>query len=1506
MAITQRAQRRLILLVLVFTFLAVVVLLASIGRNYIRDRNASDAQIEGLALFEEGKYKEALPKLSMAVAADKKNARLLATLAEARSRVVTPGGKYLNTAIDMFLVALSLEPDNKEYLEKLLDLQVRAGRLAQIIDTANQLLVLDPSNPKPVKILREIAEFRGRIGSIDESGQAVEEDSALFWQEKLIDFYPRDIWHRLSYLALLEQIGATKSELLTVAENWTDNNDGEDGRFEIILAQVNASADMMNEAARLARSAISRGLEDPRTLLLAIEIMSQLNLQDEVAQLKKAAADRALLEPELARAIILQAWRNGVTTEVIKYINEYTEVLTQDINDTIFLLKMAFSLAANEQVESLLPIFDEQIQDNKISIVEQVNLELWNSFFESLRNLDIINSDQKEILAAVENIKPIAEQISDREFIWFILAKLYQRAGLTDSAFDAYRYALDSSGVLHVVPGRALVEGLLTSGRPMQALSVSEMLVRRHPQSVGAFNSWVRTRAAMERSGISAAEEGAVLRPFDTSYSIANIIEDTDGTDINLQLLFVETALASKLFDDARGHIARVIDNSEASTTQLVLLARLSLGIADAEERIELLTAILERLKSKDTQFESLDMVTIMYATELRNANRIEEANALIVDHFSGRTDKNAQRLLALEAVDSSVRTQSDDLVENITALLPLDLDFQTIGRLMTQAINIGDIELANAIRNRGLEIFGGESRAGLLLETDLLLGFPVRASEVKPEIRSVSRLIGDLEAELDKSPNSPPLVFRQFRLLDLAYPDDPEPAIELLASMISVRPSAMAFYPPLISHLQDAGRYREADQYIDRFERRKMDTTPAIRSAVDVLRLEQGNPEQTLNALKATANAPDATEGQKLSFLRALIVSQKRDEAEKLLSQLMANPKRSIQVDLYAAQILARQGDTADAVEVLKTSPGFTSESRRIISIGSLIHSVGDSEAALLFLKENREASENTIQYQLLLSEILLAVGNIAEADTQLENVFNDESANDQQKLRVAVMYLSSPDLRQKSVELLAQLKKENIAPGQIDVMQLAFDSSSGVDNFDPNASHLDRSLSLIGAYPALMLTHDLAVKIHTAYIESLLNELQSIRFSRDSSKKGRRSEIRAEVVETRAVLLEILEDASKRFPMNWNFPRQLALQQYILGANVDALAAAKLAVSRSPIDRLDNAGVLAAIQIGLGRYKAATMALLPHVDQILTLDPKGISLNYRNLIEALLRSDDIDKAEEVLVMGEVSPSRLEHWISIGKTLDGNEALVSFDIFKSYVQPGIGTQIDCVNIATEIARLLNTPASLERAYAELEILESYSQSEESEEITTKQKVGLARGALQEIKSPDDAQATYLYVANLLSDDMVEKLNNFSSLSSEEKNTLLETRNLYIIALNNFAMSAARSGKNVQDGMDYINIALQIVPGQSQMLDTRATVHIALGDHASAIRDASMAIEASPNNLSMELTLVKAYILAGNFAEARLRIEDIANKNETSTSPSAAIRAELEQLERKIIRGKAA
>ena len=688
MAITQRAQRRLILLVLVFSFLAAFVLLASTARNFIRARNASDARVEGMALFEQGKYKESLPKLSMAVASDKKDAELVATLAEARSKVVSPGGKYLTTAIDMFLVALSLDPQNETYLEKLLELQVRASRLAQIIDTANKLLEINPANPMPVKILLEISEFRGRIGSLDEDGNTVEEDSALFWQEKLIGLYPLDIWHRLSYLALLNQIGTPKSIILDVANSWETRTDSTDGRFKIILAQVQASADMPDEAIRLARLGVSEGLDDPKTLLLAIEIMGQLNLQDDVAELKNIAKERALQEPDLARAIIVQAWRNGVTSSVLKYINDYGEVLSQNIDDTIFLLKLGFGLGNTDVIEKYLPVFAEQNSAKDISVIDQTNIDLWNQFFTALQTIDIVDSGQKEILSTIEQIKPVSEQLSDREFIWFIIARLYQRAGLTEASFDAYKNALDSSGILHVVPGRSLIEGLLANGRPMEALVVSEMLVRRHPQSLGAFNAWVRTRAAMERAGISAAEEGAVLRPFESAYSITQVLPDLDDSNISFELLYVETALASELYEDAAVHVANIIDNPNVSSSELVTLAKLSSDYSSSEQRLELLDAILKIMSENEAEYDSVDLVTIIYAAELRKLNRFNESEDLITSHFAGRVDEKSKRLLALEAVDLSIAKQSEALSEDIEALLSLDLDFKTIQNLMNQKNN--------------------------------------------------------------------------------------------------------------------------------------------------------------------------------------------------------------------------------------------------------------------------------------------------------------------------------------------------------------------------------------------------------------------------------------------------------------------------------------------------------------------------------------------------------------------------------------------------------------------------------------------------------------------------------------------------------------------------------------------------------------------------------------------------------------------------------------------------
>ena len=316
--------------------------------------------------------------------------------------------------------------------------------------------------------------------------------------------------------------------------------------------------------------------------------------------------------------------------------------------------------------------------------------------------------------------------------------------------------------------------------------------------------------------------------------------------------------------------------------------------------------------------------------------------------------------------------------------------------------------------------------------------------------------------------------------------------------------------------------------------------------------------------------------------------------------------------------------------------------------------------------------------------------------------------------------------------------------------------------------------------------------------------------------------------------------------------------------------------------------------------------MSLTPHVEKIIENDPSGIGVNYKNLLAALLKTGNIAGAEDVLKSGGVTSSRLEHWITVGKTLEVSDALLAFDIFKSNLPTGIDPQIDVVNISTEIARESNSSVALERAYQELKILDELVGVQNDASIEIQQRVGLARGGLQELRSPQDAQVTYQIIAGLVSDETLEKLIAIRSLSRKEQADLRQLRNLHIIALNNYAMSTSRSGINLDQGLAYRNRGLKILPAQPQMLDTRASIYIALGNHSSAVKDALLASSTLPENLSIKITLVKAYILAGNYESAGIILDDISDRNELAPSPSSKIRSDIEDLERKIISGKAA
>jgi predicted Zn-dependent protease len=84
-----------------------------------------------------------------------------------------------------------------------------------------------------------------------------------------------------------------------------------------------------------------------------------------------------------------------------------------------------------------------------------------------------------------------------------------------------------------------------------------------------------------------------------------------------------------------------------------------------------------------------------------------------------------------------------------------------------------------------------------------------------------------------------------------------------------------------------------------------------------------------------------------------------------------------------------------------------------------------------------------------------------------------------------------------------------------------------------------------------------------------------------------------------------------------------------------------------------------------------------------------------------------------------------------------------------------------------------------------------------------------------------------------------------------------------LIACNNLAALKAFEGKEVGDGLDVIQRAIQVGGPRPKLLDTRACVYMALGRWADAVRDLEEVVSQEPNPASY-LRLARAHGMAGN------------------------------------------
>ncbi|TWU11856.1 tetratricopeptide repeat protein [Symmachiella macrocystis] len=118
-------------------------------------------------------------------------------------------------------------------------------------------------------------------------------------------------------------------------------------------------------------------------------------------------------------------------------------------------------------------------------------------------------------------------------------------------------------------------------------------------------------------------------------------------------------------------------------------------------------------------------------------------------------------------------------------------------------------------------------------------------------------------------------------------------------------------------------------------------------------------------------------------------------------------------------------------------------------------------------------------------------------------------------------------------------------------------------------------------------------------------------------------------------------------------------------------------------------------------------------------------------------------------------------------------------------------------------------------------------------------------------------------------------LRDYQELDSEAidaYDSILEKDPKNVLANNNLAWLLAMSTgneKNTAKALNLINEAIAVRGPVPEFLDTRATIHMIQGDAAAAIADLEIAVKSTSNNNSMYYHLAQAYLLAGDFSEAK-------------------------------------
>jgi predicted Zn-dependent protease len=971
-----RARRRLRLVLVVSVSVIVLATGALVARSWYRTHRAAESRRQGLALFEERRYGDALPLLAYA-ARDSSDIDVVIALGECRRMVPERERQHIRTAASYFGAVLRNDPNDLRALRPLLECLIELGYISEASEVARRILAIDPSDVRAREAVLETEVVQGRWGEAAATARTLQERE------------PSRVRWRAAEIRCLRSAGGGASERLELVRRWREEHPGIAGLVLLesdVLRELGRNA----EARSLLEALASSGVEDLESLQALLEALDALGLEG-LAEGAIAASRVRFADP--AEAVLLEGERRLVAGRL-----DGMEALLAGIGPSVDAIRAARMLAAASYLRG-----DPDAARMALSTIGAGKDARSDGILKGLGGASP--------LERLESLRTEYGERPDDILAAALMADLLLELGETEESLAVLRMAFEAGGARSQPLGLRLVRGASIGGRHPQALSVARTLALRYPAdgavAFALLDAWSAALADGFEDGIP--ELTGLGDPTASMLAFWEALGSPTGPAAGVAMALAASGRSA----DASRVLAAVVgsDRSLENVGESVLLA-----LHKAAETID--PTLAARVEAALLARPLSGTAAIAFAARLEDLGRDEDARASLEKWLArgGAGDGGRVAKASRERVERWLRrigATGEAGLASIRASFDAAPSLEGAALILSTDEAWSDESLVASAVAEMRRVLGPQSLRAAVAGGVAALVFR------RNDSAALAAAIAELDGAARRAPDSVSVLVTLAKLLRTMSPPNDVEAANLLQRAVQVQPADLSSYPELVAVLQQLGDYTAAERVIETYIRLAGAELGASRRAAR-MQEEQGRfVEAAALHERIAGRTRDAVDRLALAKVRQRL--GRTSEARTILAELIAEGESPLALPELVL-LEARESGLAAARVVLAERGASVDEAVRWAVEADLEYQFGDLALALDSARRLVARTPSATAHQRLC-RIAIRASAMKEARTALSRAL-ELAPDDPATLPLAgSILLSDAEGRRQLRELLARM---------------------------------------------------------------------------------------------------------------------------------------------------------------------------------------------------------------------------------------------------------------------------------------------------------------------------------------------------------------------------------------------------------------------------------------------------------------------------------------------------